>query len=63
VSRRAVGGSSSGERFASTTNFDDASFAYGGGAGLYVPVSHRRNPVSLDLGAIYYAYTNSDVQD
>ena len=48
-----VGGTSSGESFASTTNFDDASFAYGGGAGLYVPLSRRRNPVSLDLGVTY----------
>ena len=48
-----VGGSSSGESFASTTNFDDASFAYGGGAGLYIPVSRRRNPVSVDLGVTY----------
>jgi hypothetical protein len=48
-----VGGSSSGETFASTTNFDDASFAYGGGGGVYVPLSRRRNPVSLDLGVTY----------
>jgi opacity protein-like surface antigen len=48
-----VGGSSSGESFASTTNYDDASFAYGGGAGLYIPLSHRRNPVSLDAGVSY----------
>ena len=48
-----VGGSSSGERFASTTNYDDASFAYGGGAGLYIPLSNRRNPVSLDAGVTY----------
>ena len=48
-----VGGTSSGESFASTTNFDDASFAYGGGAGLYIPVSRRSNPVSVDLGLTY----------
>jgi hypothetical protein len=48
-----VGGTSSGERFASTTNFDDASFAYGGGGGLYVPLGRRRHPVSLDLGVSY----------
>lgn len=48
-----VGGSSSGESFASTTNFDDASFAYGGGGGVYLPLSRRRNPVSLDLGVTY----------
>jgi hypothetical protein len=48
-----VGGTSSGETFASTTNFDDASFAYGGGAGLYVPLGHGRRPVSLDMGVAY----------
>ena len=48
-----VAGTSSGESFASTTNFDDASFAYGGGAGLYIPVSRRSNPVSVDLGLTY----------
>ena len=49
----AVRGTSSGEDFASTTNFDDASFAYGGGGGLYIPIGRRRNPVSLDLGVTY----------
>lgn len=48
-----VRGTSSGDTFASTTNFDDASFAYGGGGGLYIPLSRRRNPVSLDLGVTY----------
>ena len=48
-----VGGSSGGDSFASTTNFDDASFAYGGGAGVYIPLSHRRNPISLDAGVTY----------
>ena len=48
-----VGGTSSGYEFASTTNYDDASFAYGGGAGLYIPVGHGRNPVSIDAGLQY----------
>lgn len=48
-----VGGTASGESFATTTNFDDASFAYGAGGGLYIPLSLRRNPVSLDLGVTY----------
>ncbi|HEX8904538.1 MAG TPA: hypothetical protein VF771_06835 [Longimicrobiaceae bacterium] len=48
-----VGGTYSGETFASTNNFDDASFAYGGGGGLYIPVSRRHNPVSIDLGVTY----------
>jgi hypothetical protein len=46
-------GSHSGEPFASTTNFDDVTFAYGGGAGLYVPLRRGATPVSLDLGATY----------
>jgi hypothetical protein len=49
-----VGGTSSGYEFASTTNYDDASFAYGGGAGLYIPVTRRGgNPVSIDAGVQY----------
>jgi hypothetical protein len=46
-------GSASGEPFASTTNFDDVTFAYGGGAGLYVPLRRGPSPISLDLGATY----------
>jgi hypothetical protein len=46
-------GSASGEPFASTTNFDDLTFAYGGGAGLYVPLRRGVAPISLDLGATY----------
>lgn len=41
------------EVFASDTNFDDASFAYGGGAGLYIPISRGRTPISLDAGLTY----------
>jgi hypothetical protein len=48
-----VGSTRSGESFAEHTNFDDASFAYGGSAGLYIPVSRRANPVSIDLGVTY----------
>ena len=49
-----VGGTRSGETFASTTNYDDASFAYGGGVGLYIPVSRRGGrPVSIDAGLQY----------
>ena len=48
-----VRGTSSGESFASTTNFDDSSFAYGAGGGVYIPVSRGWNPVSLDLGVSY----------
>jgi hypothetical protein len=38
----------------STTNFDDWSFSYGGGAGLYIPVRHGAQPVSIDLGVRYH---------
>ena len=48
-----VEGTASDEAFATTTNFDDATFAYGAGAGLYIPLSRRSTPVSLDLGATY----------
>jgi hypothetical protein len=40
--------------FASTTNFDDMTFAVVGGGGLRVRLTEtRRNPVSLDLGVDY----------
>jgi hypothetical protein len=48
-----VSGSSSHESFAESTNFDDATFAYGGGAGVYVPLRHGPSPISLDLGVTY----------
>lgn len=41
------------EPFASSTNFDDNTFAYGGGAGIMIPFRTRRTPVALDLGARY----------
>lgn len=40
--------------FASTTNYDDWSFSYGGGAGLYVPMRGGDRPISLDLGVRYH---------
>lgn len=49
----ALRGSASHEPFAETTNFDDATFAYGGGAGLYIPLRRGVAPISLDLGATY----------
>lgn len=39
--------------FARTTNYDDATFSYGGRAGLYVPVRSGPAPISLDLGVLY----------
>jgi hypothetical protein len=38
----------------STTNFDDWSFSYGGGAGVYIPVRGGPQPVSIDLGVRYH---------
>ncbi|HYJ80411.1 MAG TPA: hypothetical protein VEW03_12440 [Longimicrobiaceae bacterium] len=49
----AVEGSSSAEPFANTTNFDDASFSYGGGGGVYVPVRRGPSPISIDAGLTY----------
>lgn len=40
-----------GERFGDTRHFDDASFTYGAGAGVYIPVSRGRTPIALDVGA------------
>ena len=42
------------EPFASTTNYDDWSFSYGAGAGLYIPVRGGPKPVSIDLGMRYH---------
>ena len=42
-----------GERFGDTRHFDDVSLTYGGGAGLYIPISRGRRPISLDVGAQY----------
>ena len=38
----------------STTNFDDWSFSYGGGAGVYIPIRRGPSPVSIDLGLRYH---------
>lgn len=46
-------GTASDEPFASTTNFDDVTFAWGGGAGVYVPIRGGVSPVSLDFGVSY----------
>ena len=41
------------EPFASTTNFDDATLSYGGGGGVYIPLSRRGRTVALDAGVTY----------
>jgi hypothetical protein len=48
-----IQGSAGDEPFATTTNFDDVTFAYGAGAGVYVPLRRGTSPISLDLGATY----------
>jgi hypothetical protein len=51
-----VEGSADLEPFASSTNFDDATFAWAAGGGLYIPLRRgRKHPLSLDLGAQYHA--------
>lgn len=49
-----VEGSRSNEPFASTTNYDDATFSWGGGAGVYVPLRRGHSPISLDVGVRYH---------
>lgn len=41
------------EPFATTTNFDDATFAWGGGTGVYIPVRRGVSPISVDVGVRY----------
>jgi hypothetical protein len=54
--RSSVEGSADLEPFASSTNFDDATFAWAAGGGLYIPLRKgRKNPLSLDIGAQYHA--------
>lgn len=43
------------EAFDSRTNFQDVTYAWTGGAGLYIPVTTGNTPVSIDLGARYHA--------
>ena len=47
-------GQSDNEDFARTTNFDDGTFAWSAGGGLYIPLSMGRTPISIDLGARYH---------
>ena len=49
-----VKGDDSADSFASDTNFDDFTLAWGAGGGLLIPVSHGRTPVMIDIGAQYH---------
>ncbi len=40
--------------FASDTNFDDLTFAWTGGGGLYIPLRGGARPISIDLSARYH---------
>jgi hypothetical protein len=46
--------------FASTTNFDDITFAWAGGGGILISLSRGRTPVMLDLGMRYHG--NGEVE-
>ena len=48
------GGDRNGTPFAETTNEQDATLAWTGGGGLYIPLSMRGRTVSLDVGARYH---------
>ncbi len=54
VTESSLRGTRGGEDFANTTNFDDLTFAYGGGTGVYVPVRGGRLPISIDVGARFH---------
>ncbi|MDQ3698183.1 MAG: hypothetical protein M3373_09185 [Gemmatimonadota bacterium] len=43
------------EGLLNTTNHNDATFAWSGGGGLYIPVRKGLRPVSIDLGARFQA--------
>jgi opacity protein-like surface antigen len=55
-----IEGTSSNQNIASTTNFDDITFAWSTGGGLLVPLSSGRTPVMLDLGMRYHG--NGEVE-
>jgi hypothetical protein len=54
------GSSSNNEPFASSTNFDDITFAWSGGGGLLIAVARGQTPVFVDLGVRYLA--NGEVE-
>jgi hypothetical protein len=55
-----IQGSNSNENIASTNNYDDGTFSWGGGGGFLIPFKTRRTEVALDLGVRYHS--NGEVQ-
>jgi opacity protein-like surface antigen len=51
ATQSSVGGSSDEFDFASTTNFDDATFAWNAGGGVLIPVRKGLRPILIDVGA------------
>ena len=49
-----LSGRDEADGFARTNNFDDATFAWTAGGGIYIPLRRRAHPISLDLGARYH---------
>lgn len=54
------GTDSNDDNFASSTNFDDLTFAWGGGGGVLISLSSGRTPLLLDLGVRYHG--NGEVE-
>jgi opacity protein-like surface antigen len=48
-----VEGINSSDDIASTTNFDDATFAWQAGSGVRIPVAFGKTPIYIDLGGRY----------
>lgn len=56
ATRTSAEGSDNTDPFASTTNFNDWTFAWYGGGGVMFQVSHGRNPVYIDGGLRYQSH-------
>jgi hypothetical protein len=54
------GSNNDGDPFASSTNFDDVTFAWTGGSGLQIRAWGGRHPGAIDFGARYHA--NGDAE-
>ncbi len=56
ATRTSAEGSDNTDPFATTTNFNDWTFAWYGGGGVDFQVSHGRNPVFIDGGVRYQSH-------